>query len=155
MNRNIEKVISAPGYVEIKFKKMYDDAVLPSYATKGSACFDIPSYYKVEILPGRTEIIGTGLAVEVPNGYMFELRPRSGISSKGVLLANSPATIDSDYRGEIKIIFHNSSRNTFSIYKGDRIVQGRIVELLEVKIVEVERLTETERGEAGIGSTGR
>jgi len=151
----IEQAIAVPQAAIVKFKKLHEDSVLPKYATKGSACFDIQSYYKHFIEPGRTEVIGTGLSVEVPDGYYLELRPRSGLASQGIMLANSPGTIDSDYRGEIKVILHNSSNRRFVVYKTDRIVQGFIGEIVEVEFVEVERLTETERGEGGLGSTGR
>ena len=150
----MDGVISPPQPVEVKFKKLHEDSIIPTYATDGSACFDIPSYYKHDMYPGRTIVVGTGLAVEIPRGFMLELRPRSGLSTKGVILVNSPATIDSDYRGELKVILHNFSSNYHYIYKTDRIAQARLIALTEVKIVEVERLTETERAEGGLGSTG-
>lgn len=148
-------VLPIPEPPIIKFKRLYQDVEFPKYATVGSACFDFYSYIKRRISSGQTVIVDTGLAAEVPKGYMLELRPRSGLSSQGIMLANAPGTIDSDYRGSIKVILHNSSRNTFIINKNDRIAQGRLVRLLEVELVEVEELTETERGEGGLGSTGK
>lgn len=93
-SRVIKQATYVPMPVQLKVKKLYEDAVLPKYSTPGSACFDFHSYYRYDIFPGETKVVGTALAVEVPNGFFLELRPRSGLASEGIGLANSPGTID-------------------------------------------------------------
>ena len=161
------------------------DNNLPEYSTEFSAGFDIRSdlsrIHKKEDLKGRLEyvsfeinevgkkvitlfpggrvLIPTGLHVEIPDGYELQIRPRSGLSIKhGIMIVNSPGTIDSDYRGEINIIIYNSDPVFgFDIYDGDRIAQGvlNVVEQIEwVKVKKLEDLSDTERGQGGFGHTG-
>jgi len=110
----------------------------------------------VEIVgPGKQRIIDTGLSVAVPEGYELQVRPRSGLSFKHkITVTNSPGTIDSDYRGEIKIIIFNLGEEDFVINKGDRIAQGVVNKIEQFDIQEVDDLDETERGGGGFGSTG-
>ncbi len=141
--------------MKLKIKKLVEDAKLPIKATPGSACYDIYSIESFSILPDELHTFRTGLAFEVPLGYMLEVRPRSGLSKGQVLLANSPSTLDSDYRGELFILLFNLRGVIYEIKKGDRIAQIRLVKLDEIQFEEVENLSKTERGPGGLGSTGR
>lgn len=143
--------------MNIKVKKLYKDVVLPEYKTSGAAAFDFESMIDIIINPNETKIIPTGLAFEIPDGYELQVRPRSGLSAKTKLrVSNSPGTIDSDYRGEVCIILDNiSSKESYTINKGERIAQGVISKVEKITFEEVENLSETERGEAGFGSTGK
>ena len=143
--------------MNIKVKKLYKDVVLPEYKTSGAAAFDFESMIDIIINPNETKIIPTGLAFEIPDGYELQVRPRSGLSAKTKLrVSNSPGTIDSDYRGEVCIILDNiSSEEIYTINKGERIAQGVISKIEKITFEEVEELSETERGEAGFGSTGK
>ena len=143
--------------MNIKVKKLYKDVVLPEYKTSGAAAFDFESMIDIIINPNETKIIPTGLAFEIPDGYELQVRPRSGLSAKTKLrVSNSPGTIDSDYRGEVCIILDNiSSEESYTINKGERIAQGVISKIEKITFEEVENLSETERGEAGFGSTGK
>jgi len=147
--------------MKIKIKKLRSDVEIPTYATSGAAGFDLRASQDATIYPNGTAFIGTGLAFEIPEGYEMQIRPRSGMSAKTkVRVANSPGTIDSDYRGEVKIILDNiydkntGNMDAYTIRKGDRIAQGVICPVLQVEFEEVEELDETERGEGGLGSTG-
>lgn len=142
------------------------DNDLPKYATPGSSGMDLRANIVEDndqhtfkfIKPGETEIIGTGLYVAIGRGYEGQVRTRSGLAAKqSIHVLNSPGTIDSDYRGEIKVILHNSHRNkTFRIDHGDRIAQLVICPIITPNIVPVseEELSKTKRGEGGFGSTG-
>ena len=143
--------------MNIKVKKLYESVVLPEYKTSGAAAFDFESVIDIIINPNETKIIPTGLAFEIPDGYELQVRPRSGLSAKTKLrVSNSPGTIDSDYRGEVCIILDNiSSEESYTINKGERIAQGVISKVEKITFEEVENLSETERGEAGFGSTGK
>lgn len=139
----------------LKIKKLVPDAKIPAKATSGSACYDIYSVESYDILPDELYTFKTGLAFEIPLGHMLEVRPRGGLSRSKVLLANSPCTIDSDYRGELLILLFNLGKELYGIKKGDRIAQVRLVESPEIQFKEVKELSETERGQGGLGSTGR
>lgn len=147
--------------MKIKIKKLNQDATIPMYATSGSAGFDFHSIEDVNIYPGQTIAIKTGLSFEIPTGYELQVRPRSGLSLKTNLrISNSPGTIDSDYRGEVCIIvdnidFSSETKASYEIKKGDRIAQGVICPIQQVEFEEVEELDRTERGESGFGSTGK
>ena len=119
---------------------------LPFYATKGSAGMDVYSNEELELEPLSTTIVKTGLFVKIPEGYEIQVRPRSGLSAKSKLrIANSPGTIDSDYRGEVCIILDNiSSEESYTINKGERIAQGVISKVEKITFEEVEELSETE-----------
>lgn len=141
--------------VRVKVKKIHPDAVIPQYKTSGSAGFDLYAIEDVEIQPGETKQIRTGLIFEIPEGYEIQIRPRSGMSLKTPLrISNAPGTIDSDYRGEVMIIAENTSIVPFSVEKGTRIAQGVLQKVPQAEFIEVERVSETERGEGGFGSTG-
>lgn len=146
--------------VRLAFKKLDPDAVIPSYKSTGAAGFDLTALEDVYIYPGHTALVRTGLAVEVPEGFELQVRPRSGLSLTTKLrVGNSPGTIDSDYRGEIKVILENtdfigSHTIPTMVKKGDRIAQGVLIGLPKVIIVEEDTLSDTERGDKGFGSTG-
>ncbi|MBL7800472.1 MAG: dUTP diphosphatase [Chitinophagales bacterium] len=131
---------------------------LPEYQTEGSAGMDICAFIEEPVLlkPGDRKAIPTGLFLEIPDGYEAQIRPRSGLALKyGIGLPNSPATIDSDYRGELKVIIMNYSTEDFRIHSGDRIAQMVIARYEKVTWKQVETLTETQRGEGGFGHTGK
>lgn len=140
----------------VKVKRLHPDAVIPKYATPGAAGFDLVAVEDVFIVPRETKLVPTGIAVEIPWGYEMQIRPRSGFSLKTPLrIANAPGTIDSDFRGEVKIIVTNTSENKgFYIKKGDRIAQGVIAPVMRAVFEEVDELSETDRGLGGFGSTG-
>lgn len=141
--------------VRVKVKKIHPNAVIPQYKTSGSAGFDLYTIEDVEIQPGETKQIRTGLIFEIPEGYEIQIRPRSGMSLKTPLrISNAPGTIDSDYRGEVMIIAENTSIVPFSVEKGTRIAQGVLQKVPQAEFIEVEKVSETERGEGGFGSTG-
>jgi len=147
--------------LEIKFKRLRKELnhiPLPSYATKGSAGLDI--YAAIEkqiILPhGAIEMVPTNISVEIPNGYEIQVRPRSGLAAKhGIGILNSPGTIDSDYRGEIKIIIINFGKEDFVIQPAERIAQLVVSKVYTAKFIETNDLNNTPRGEGGFGHTGR
>lgn len=140
--------------VEIKIKKMDDSVIIPKYQRVGDSGFDLAANESATIAPGETKLISTGLKFQIPEGYEMQVRPRSGMSVKTKFrVANSPGTIDSNYLGEVKIIAENIGHRPIFIEKGDRIAQGVICPVYEAKFVE-EEFTETNRGEAGFGSSG-
>lgn len=131
---------------------------LPQYQTSGSAGMDICAFVNETIIlrPGERMAIPTGLFIELPEGFEAQIRPRSGLALKfGIGLPNSPATIDSDYRGELKVIIMNYSNEDFIIQDGDRIAQIVIARYEKITWEQVEALTETRRGEGGFGHTGK
>lgn len=140
----------------LKFKKLCDGAKLPEYKTSGAAGMDVFCSDGTFIVDKNTSIIlPTGLAVEVPIGYELQVRPRSGLASKGLIILNSPGTIDSDYRGEIKVLVYNLGQNAIEICKGDRIAQFILNRIEQVSVIFTPELNKTERGENGFGSTGK
>lgn len=142
----------------VKVKKLYEDAKLPTVATKGSAGSDLYAYLPqgaVSISPGGTALIKTGIAVEVPIGIEMQIRARSGLAlSHGIMLANGIGTVDSDYRGEIGVILYNAGSNPFNIQHGMRIAQAVFARYDYPVMVNVKELSETARGTKGFGSTG-
>ena len=131
---------------------------LPAYETSGSAGMDLRAFIEEEIVlkPLDRKLIATGLFIELPEGYEAQLRPRSGLAFKhGISLPNTPATIDSDYRGEIKIALINLSNENFTVKSGERIAQMIIAKHEKAELIQVETLNETKRGEGGFGSTGK
>ena len=128
---------------------------LPKYTTKGSAGFDLSSAEDILILPGQVVAVDTGFAFEIPIGYEMQIRSRSGLAIKSNLFVlNAPGTIDSDFRGSVKVILCNASNQNFSIRAGDRIAQGKITPVVQAIFIETDDLEQTERGEKGFGSTG-
>ena len=133
-----------------------DDLPLPSYATPGSAGMDLRSADTLTLKPGARALVSTGLAIALPDTYEAQVRPRSGLAVKhGITVLNSPGTIDSDYRGEIKVPLINHGQEDFVINRGDRIAQMVVAPVTVAELVEVDTLDETERGSGGFGSSGR
>lgn len=136
--------------------KAAEGIVLPAYATPGSSGLDIRANESVSIKPGDHHAVTTGLFVEIPEGYEAQIRPRSGLAFKnGVTVLNAPGTIDSDYRGEIKVILVNLGDVNFVVEPGDRIAQMVIAPVTRAEMVRVEELNDTQRAGGGFGSTGR
>ncbi|MGB9600915.1 MAG: dUTP diphosphatase [Myxococcota bacterium] len=147
--------------IQIKIKKIlspeYGEPKFPEYITNGSAGMDIYAVNLKPIIiePLMTVAIPTGISIELPDGYEAQIRPRSGLALKyGITLLNSPGTIDPDYRGEIKIILSNISRQPFTVNYMDRIAQMVISRFERIEWIEVEELSETLRGDGGFGHTG-
>jgi dUTP pyrophosphatase len=129
---------------------------LPSRATHGAAGMDIVSAVEITIAAGARALVPTGLCIAVPHGYEVQLRPRSGLALKhGITLPNTPATIDSDYRGELQVIMINLGDAPFEIHRGDRIAQLLVQKVEPVEFREVAELPKSDRGQGGFGSTGR
>ena len=133
---------------------------LPAYETLGSAGMDVraavPEGESISLAPGTRTMVPTGLSVAIPEGYEIQMRPRSGLAAKhGITCLNSPGTIDSDYRGELKVILINHGDETFTIARGERIGQMVLAPVTRIVWDEVESLDETARGSGGFGSTGR
>lgn len=128
---------------------------LPVYATSGAAGMDVLAAEDVTLAPGGRHAVATGLAMAIPDGYEIQVRPRSGLALKhGISLPNTPGTIDSDYRGELKVIMINLGQDAFVIRRGDRIAQLVLAPVVRAAWEEVVDLDETARGEGGFGSTG-
>lgn len=141
--------------VILKVKKLNNRVKIPKLATEGSACFDLPLSEDIMITRGTVVKAHTGLAVEIPQGYCLEIYPRSGIASRGVVIPNSPAIIDSDYRGELIITLYGLFVERIEAFGfGSRIAQAKLVKLVPTQIKVVSRLSDTERGSGGYGSTG-
>ncbi|MCV3271431.1 dUTP diphosphatase [Roseobacter sinensis] len=150
-----------PGHVEIAFA-WTDDADrslgLPAYQTPGAAGADVRANLPegdVTLVPGARALIPTGLKIEIPHGYEVQVRPRSGLALKhGLMLVNSPGTIDSDYRGPLGIIVLNAGEAAFTVTHGMRIAQLVVAPVVQAGFTLQDRLSGTERGEGGFGSTG-
>ena len=128
---------------------------VPEYKTLGAAAFDLCANETVDIMPGETKLIGTGIFTAIPFGYYISISLRSGLASKGYFIQpNAPGIIDSDYRGEWRLILTNISKTRKTVKKGDRVAQGILHKVHQATFVEVDELDETERGEGGFGSTG-
>ena len=144
--------------VRILIKKTSEKVITPKYKTDGSSGVDLSAFLnkKVVIKPNSSELIPTGLQVAIPEELEIQIRPRSGLAAKesmGVL--NSPGTIDSDYRGELKIILFNHGDKEFVVNNGDRIAQMVLMPILKIEFEEVDNLPKTIRGSGGFGSTGK
>ncbi len=141
--------------VQVRVKRLTPDAKIPKAAKVGDVAFDLYSVIDHKIEPGERYAVPTGIAVEIPPGYEGQVRPRSGLALKeGITVLNTPGTIDSGYRGEVKTIMINHSDVSFQITKGMRISQLAIRPVPEVSFIEVDELSDTDRGEGGFGSTG-
>src|SRR5688500_661376 len=128
---------------------------LPSYATHGAAGMDVVAAEDLDLMPGQRHAVATGFSVAIPEGYEIQVRPRSGLALKhGISVPNTPGTIDSDYRGELKVIVVNLGGEAFHIVRGDRIAQLVLAPVTQALWDEVAELDETERGSGGFGSTG-
>ena len=144
--------------VKILIKKINKKVITPKYKTDGSSGVDLSAFLDKEVVikPNSSELIPTGLQVAIPEELEIQIRPRSGLAAKesiGVL--NSPGTIDSDYRGELKIILFNHGKEDFIINNGDRIAQMVLVPIVKMEFEEVDSLPNTVRGQGGFGSTGK
>lgn len=141
--------------IKVKVKILRTGAKVPVYQTDGATCFDLKAYGSYVIPPGETVLVNTGLAMEFNSDYGLEIVPRSGLAGiHGITVANSPGQIDSDYRGELKVLLYNSSKTEFVVKHEDRIAQAKFVPRLVADFTVVDKLSETERGQGGIGSTG-
>lgn len=169
--------------INVKFKRLHPEAKIPQYATEMAAGFDLVAVEDVIIAPGETAKVPLGFAVQIPPGYEIQIRPRSGVSAKTKLrVANSPGTVDADFRGEVAVLIDNihepdieyadyvwytiggrclvdvgyapSVMRTYIIRKGDRIAQGVLAPVLRASFEEVAELDDTERGDGGFGSSG-
>jgi dUTP pyrophosphatase len=142
---------------EILIKRLAREVPLPKYETDGSSGLDLAAYIdkNIEIKPGKSEIIPTGLAVAIPKNFEIQIRPRSGLAAKNqISVLNTPGTIDADYRGEIKVILVNLSEKNFIVEKGLRIAQMVLCPVVKARLKEVNSLEDTKRGSGGFGSTG-
>jgi dUTP pyrophosphatase len=143
----------------VRIKKASPDVNIPQYQTDLAAGFDIEAYIEsgatIIIPPGERRLIGTGLHVQLPPNYELQLRPRSGLALKnGISLTNSPATIDADFTGEVKVILENRGSQPFVVENGMRICQGVVKQFEKAHFMVVEELSETQRGSGGFGSSG-
>lgn len=128
---------------------------LPSYATPGAAGMDVVAAEDIDLQPGERHPVATGFRVAIPEGFEIQVRPRSGLAFKhGITVPNTPGTIDSDYRGELKVLLINHGRDIFPVRRGERIAQLVPAAVTLAEFDEVEELCETERGAGGFGSTG-
>ena len=144
--------------VKILIKKLNTKVQLPKYKTDGSSGMDLMAYINepVLIMPQKSKLIPTGLSLAIPNNTEIQIRPRSGLALKNnISILNTPGTIDSDYRGEIKVILYNHGSKDFKVNNGDRIAQMVLVPIIKSTFEEVENLPETIRGDGGFGSTGK
>jgi dUTP pyrophosphatase len=142
---------------EILIKRLSKNIPLPKYKTEGSSGMDLSANIEkeIEIAPGETSIISTGLAVSIPKNFEIQIRPRSGLAAKNqISVLNTPGTIDADYRGELKVILINLGKNIFKVEKGLRIAQMVLCPVIKATLKEVDILEETKRGIGGFGSTG-
>ncbi|MGV8073613.1 MAG: dUTP diphosphatase [Syntrophobacteraceae bacterium] len=141
--------------MKLKVKRMSEAAIIPKYSHAGDAGMDLCAAEMVEIAPGRSELVPTGLSIELPPGSEAQIRPRSGLALRyGITVLNSPGTIDQGYRGEIGVILINHGHSTFRVEPGARIAQMVITPILIVEIEESESLSDTARAAGGFGSTG-
>ena len=142
--------------IELKRLPHGEGLPLPAYATEGAAGMDVVSAEALTLAPGARAAVATGFAIAIPAGHEVQVRPRSGLAFKhGVTCLNTPGTIDSDYRGEVKVILANLGQEPFAIARGDRIAQLVPAVVLRATLDEVATLDDTSRGAGGFGSTGR
>jgi len=141
--------------VMVKRLPHFEGLTLPAYATDGAAGMDVLAAEDVTLQPGERWPVATGLCVAIPNGYEIQVRPRSGLALKhGISVPNTPGTIDSDYRGELKVILINHGDAAFEVRRGDRVAQLVLAPVVRASWLKVEELDETGRGTGGFGSTG-
>ena len=144
--------------VKVLVKKLHPKVQLPSYKTQGSSGMDLMAFIEssINISPNSSAIVPTGISIAIPNDVEIQIRPRSGLAAKSnISVLNTPGTIDSDYRGEIKIILFNHGSEEFTVNNNDRIAQMILMPILKVDFEEVDNLPETVRGSGGFGSTGK
>ena len=144
--------------VKVLIKKLDPDVQLPEYKTSGASGVDLIAFVKepINLEPKTSVLIPTGLSVAFPEGYEIQIRPRSGLAAKNnISVLNTPGTIDSDYRGEIKVIIYNHGNENFSINNGDRIAQMILAPVVKMELEEKNDLPKSIRGKGGFGSTGK
>ena len=144
--------------VKVLIKRLSSDVKLPSYKTSGASGMDLMAFIKspITINPKTSFLIPTGLSLAFSKDYEVQIRPRSGLAAKNNMsVLNTPGTIDSDYRGEIKVILYNHGNNDFVVNNGDRIAQIILVPVIKMELEETNNLPKTIRGEGGFGSTGK
>ena len=142
---------------KILIKRLSKEVPLPKYETSGSSGMDLAANIEtnINIDPGKTAIVPTGLSISIPKGFEVQIRPRSGLAAKQkISVLNTPGTIDADYRGEIKVILINLGHEPFRVEKGLRIAQMVVCPVVQATLMEVNDLSKTERGKSGFGSTG-
>jgi dUTP pyrophosphatase len=140
---------------ELPIQRLHDDAVVPTQAYPGDAGLDLSACEQVELGPGERAVVGTGLAVAIPDGFAGFVQPRSGLAAKhGITIVNTPGLVDSGYRGELRVVLHNTDLETpFLVETGMRIAQLVVVPVVEVEPMEVDELPPSERGVRGFGSS--
>jgi dUTP pyrophosphatase len=144
--------------VKVLIKKLSPSVQLPSYKTSGASGMDLMAYIEkpINLKPGKACLVPTGLSVAFPEEYEIQIRPRSGLAAKNnISILNTPGTIDSDYRGEIKIILFNHSNENFIIKNNDRVAQMVLTPIMKMELEETNELPESIRGKGGFGSTGK
>ena len=144
--------------IKVLIKKLSHKAQIPIYKTEGSSGMDLMALTedKIVIKPNKSALVPTGLSVAIPNDTEIQIRPRSGLAAKSsISVLNTPGTIDSDYRGEIKVVLINLSKDEFTVNPKDRIAQMVFTSAIQVKFKEVQNLDQTKRGDGGFGSTGK
>ena len=144
--------------VKVLIKKLNPSVQLPSYKTNGASGMDLMAFIEkpISLEPGKSCLVPTGLSVAFPEEYEIQIRPRSGLAAKNnISVLNTPGTIDSDYRGELKIILFNHSSKNFIINNNDRVAQMVLAPIIKMELEETNELTESIRGKGGFGSTGK
>ena len=144
--------------VKVLIKRLSPSVQLPSYKTNGASGMDLMAFIEqpIELEPGKSCLVPTGLSVAFPEEYEIQIRPRSGLAAKNnITVLNTPGTIDSDYRGELKIILFNHGNENFLINNSDRIAQMILTPVIKMELHETDELPKTVRGEGGFGSTGK
>lgn len=156
LERRVSAVEGPKGPTPVRIKRMHPDAIVPTYKSALAAGADLAACNEepITVFPDATVVIPTGWAIELPPGYEAQVRPRSGLALQGVAVANSPGTVDADYRGEIKVILRNHGQ-TLTVHKGDRIAQLVIARVEQADLAVFEELSDTSRGVGGFGSTGK
>jgi dUTP pyrophosphatase len=153
----VNEKVSLQVKIEVKRLEGQKDLALPAYETGGSSGMDLRAAVKEKVVlnPGEIKLIPTGLAVAIPQGFEAQIRPRSGLALKhGIGMVNSPGTIDSDYRGEIRLVVVNWGPKPFEIKRGDRIAQMVVASVHKAEMIEVDNLESTQRGAGGFGHSG-
>ena len=144
--------------VRVLIKRLSPSVQLPSYKTNGASGMDLMAFIEqpIKLEPGKSCLVPTGLSVAFPEKYEIQIRPRSGLAAKNnITVLNTPGTIDSDYRGELKIILFNHGNENFLINNNDRIAQMILTPIIKMELQETDELPKTVRGEGGFGSTGK
>ena len=143
---------------KVLIKKLHPEVQLPAYKTEGASGMDLMAFIKepITLKPQKSCLVPTGISVAFPSNFEIQIRPRSGLAAKNsISVLNTPGTIDSDYRGEIKVILYNHGKNDFLINNKDRIAQMILTPVIKMDLEETDDLPETIRGEGGFGSTGK